>query len=113
LAKAVHTTGSLFVASGVPAEVVMDNGVEEVLKVDAFAEAVGADKHVFGCGFEFLDFRFAFRGWSRSSHGHDFGLFGESVAKFGGKIFGSGDEPAENDRTMAFGEELLDVRYGF
>ena len=46
LAEAVDAAFALFVAGGVPGEVVVDDGVEVVLEVDAFGQAVGGDQDV-------------------------------------------------------------------
>ena len=48
LAIAVDAALALLVAGGVPGEVVVDHGVEEVLEVDALGEAVGADEDAAG-----------------------------------------------------------------
>jgi hypothetical protein len=45
LAVAVDAALALLVAGGVPREVVVDDGVEVLLEVDAFGEAVGGDEH--------------------------------------------------------------------
>ena len=45
LAVAVHAAFALLVARRIPRKVVVDDGVEMVLEVDAFAQAVGADEH--------------------------------------------------------------------
>ena len=44
LAVAVHAALALLVAGGVPGQVVVDDGVEVVLEVDALAQAVGGDQ---------------------------------------------------------------------
>ncbi len=44
LAVAVDAALALLVARGVPGEVVVDDRVEQLLEVDALAEAVGADE---------------------------------------------------------------------
>ena len=41
LAKAVHAAFALLVAGGVPGQVVVDDGGEQVLQVDALRQAVG------------------------------------------------------------------------
>jgi len=45
LAEAVDPALALFVARGVPREVVVHDRGESVLQVDAFREAVGGDQH--------------------------------------------------------------------
>ena len=44
LAEAIDAAFPLFVASGIPSQVVMQDRSEAVLKVDAFREAVGSDQ---------------------------------------------------------------------
>ena len=44
LAEPVDAALALFVAGGVPREVVVDDGGEAVLQVDALGEAVGGDQ---------------------------------------------------------------------
>ena len=45
LPEAVHPALALLVAGGVPGEVVVQDGIEVLLEVDAFGEAVGAHEH--------------------------------------------------------------------
>ncbi len=45
LTVAVHATLALFVARGVPGEIVVDDRVEVFLQVDALTQAVGANEH--------------------------------------------------------------------
>ena len=45
LAEAVDAALALLVAGGVPGQVVVDDGVEVLLQVDALAQAVGGDQH--------------------------------------------------------------------
>ena len=44
LAEPVDAAFALFVAGGVPGEVVVDDGGEALLQVDAFGQAVGGDQ---------------------------------------------------------------------
>jgi hypothetical protein len=44
LAEAVHAALALLQAVGIPRQIVMEGGIERVLEVDAFAEAVGSDE---------------------------------------------------------------------
>ena len=48
MALAVLASFALFVPGGIPGEVVVDDGVEQALQVDAFAQAVGGHEHPFG-----------------------------------------------------------------
>ena len=52
LSVAVDAAFALFVAGRVPAQVVVHDGVEMILQVDAFAEAVGGDQQPSGEGAE-------------------------------------------------------------
>ena len=45
LAEAVDAALALLVAGRVPGQVVVDDGVEAVLEVDALGQAVGGDQH--------------------------------------------------------------------
>ena len=64
LAESVDSAFALFVAGGVPGEVVVHDGGEAVLQVDALGEAVGGDQQAgpFVVG-EGVDAKFAFLGW--------------------------------------------------
>ena len=44
LAEAVHAAFALLQAVGIPGQVVVEGGVERVLEIDAFAQAVGRDE---------------------------------------------------------------------
>jgi len=55
LAEAVDAALPLVVAGGVPRKVVVDDGVEVGLEVDALAQAVGADEHPLGMLGQVLD----------------------------------------------------------
>ncbi len=46
LPETVDSTFALLVAGGVPGQVVVDDGLEVLLEVDALGEAVGGDEHV-------------------------------------------------------------------
>ena len=56
LAVAVDAALALFVAGGVPRQVVVNDRVEVLLQVDALAQTVGADQNTLG-GFRQLDAR--------------------------------------------------------
>ena len=45
LPEAIHPALALLVAGGVPGEVVVQDGIEVLLEVDAFGETVGAHEH--------------------------------------------------------------------
>ena len=50
LAEPVDAALALFVPGGVPGQVVVDDGLEGVLEVDALGQAVGGDQDVAGVG---------------------------------------------------------------
>ena len=45
LAEAINPPFTLFMTGGIPGQVVMDDGVEVALQVDAFTETIGRDEH--------------------------------------------------------------------
>ena len=72
LAESVDSAFALFVAGGVPGQVVMHDGGESVLEVDAFGEAVGGDQHARpGVVGEAVDADFAFLGRQGAGDGLD------------------------------------------
>ena len=63
LPEPVHPALALLVARGVPCQVVVQDGIEVFLEVDAFRQAVGADeREPAAVGSEGIDARFAFGG---------------------------------------------------
>ena len=61
LTEAVDAAFALFVAGGVPGEVVVHDGLEGFLQVDAFGQAVGGHQHVAAIGGgQFVDARGSF-----------------------------------------------------
>ena len=60
LPEAVYPALALFMAGGIPGQIVMNNRVKTVLKVDAFGKTVGGNEYG-QSGFEkFIDFFFPF-----------------------------------------------------
>ena len=55
LAVAIHAALTLLMAGGIPGEVVMDDGIEGLLQVDALGQAVGGDEQPLIERGEFLD----------------------------------------------------------
>ena len=102
LAESVDAALSLLMSGGVPGEVVMQNGSESVLQVDAFGEAVGGDQDArpsVGC--EVVDTGFAFLGREGACHSlHTRGGmgFGERRGEVLGEVLGRRDVSAEEDR---------------
>ena len=72
LAEAVDAALALFVAGGVPGQVVVDDGGEAVLQVDALGQAVGGDEQPRPVvGGEGVDAGLAFLGGQRAGDGLD------------------------------------------
>ena len=102
LAVAVDPPLALLVAGGVPRQVVMDDGVEVLLQVDPFAQAVGADQHAL---------RAPRASWSTRSSRSAGGRvpvtaststpLGRRAPQLAGEVLGRRDEPAEDDRVIA------------
>ena len=108
LAEAVHAAFALFVACGIPREVVVEYRIEIILEVDAFGEAVGANEHALFCLAEGLNAHFALCGRQCAGdrvHGH-------FVAKLSAQplrdVIRRGDESAEDDGVVAFLDQSLD-----
>jgi hypothetical protein len=108
LAVTIDAALALLVAGGVPGEVVVEDGVEGVLEVDALGEAVGADEDAaIGLG-EASDAIFSlFRG-ELAGDRFDGDPLGEVGAELLGEVVGGGDEAAEEDGGVASVEELAD-----
>jgi hypothetical protein len=104
LAEPIYSAIPLLVASGIPREVVMNDGVEFVLKVDSLAEAVCADQTPTGggaiaqpvdsCGT-------LFRSQTAGDAG-DLSLFPQSASKFLRNVLGCLNEPAEYNGIESF-----------
>ncbi len=74
----------------------MDDGVEGVLEVDAFAQAVGADEDAGPFGVEGLDAAFAFFGGEEAADGFDGGAL-ELLAQVVGDVVDGGNEATKDD----------------
>ena len=110
LAEAVHAAFALLVARGVPGEVVVQHGIEVLLEVDAFGQAVGADQHVLAwLGDERGDARFALGGRQQPGDRFDPHLRGQRLAELARDVFGGVDEAAEDDRLEAVLEQRFDL----
>ena len=114
LAEAVDAAFALLVPGGVPGEVVVDDGVEVVLEVDALGQAVGGDQDaagavfLLGCLGEPLDAVEPLGRGERAVDAGDDGLPAELAVQLPGEVLAGGDVAAEDDRVVAVGEELLD-----
>ncbi len=85
LPEAVHPAFALLVARGVPGQVVVQHGVEVLLEVDAFRQAVGADEHILtGLGDQRRDARFALGGRQQPGDRLDPHLVGQGFAQLRG-----------------------------
>ena len=102
LAEAVDTTFALFVAGGVPREVVVDDGLEGVLEVDALGQAVGRDEDLawpFAARSRARDARLAFVGGQLPVTTSTVDVLQHGLARCVGDVVGGRDEPAEHDRV--------------
>ena len=114
LAESVDAALALFVAGGIPGEVVVHDGGESVLEVDAFGQAVGGDQDAGPVvGGEVVDAGSAFlrrqgAGDGLDPRGRD--GFGERSGEVLGEVLGGRDVAAEDDRVVAVGEEIPDDR---
>jgi len=118
LAEAVDAALPLVVAGGVPRKVVVDDGVEVGLEVDALAQAVGADEHPLGMLGQVLDPVLPLLGREGAGDGGDLDAL-EGGPEMGGDVVGRVDKPAEDDRLVAVldelfrdGDELLELEVG-
>ncbi len=107
MAKAVDTAFALLVAGGIPGRVVLNDGVRELLEVDAFGEAIGGDQDALGGFAQLGDAGFAFFRRDVAGDGVD-GVVREGLGEGGAQVFGGGDEAAENDGRETVVEKLLD-----
>ena len=108
LPEPVDATFALFVPGGVPGEVVVDDGGEVVLQVDAFGEAVGGDEDAVAVvGAEVGDGGFACFGGHGAGDGFDADVLPERLAEVFADVFGGGDVAAEHDGLVAVLEEPL------
>ena len=113
LAEAVNAAFALFKAVGIPGKIVVQNGGEDFLKVDAFAEAIGGDEDA-GLGL--------IPGHLRNAvptnvvgifAGDDLEielriLLAEGRAEMGTEVYGGFDVAAEDDGIEAFFEPLFE-----
>ena len=108
LTKAVYPAFALFVARGVPGQVVVDNRGEQVLQVDAFRQAIGCHQDA-AVGFaHVLHALTPLFGREFACDGLDVGmrkLFLEVVRY----VVGGGDVAAEHHWMIAILEQLADM----
>ena len=112
LTEAIHAALALLVARWIPAKVVVKDGIELALKVDAFGETIGANQHVLRRSAEGGDAGFTVGRRQCAGHGIDSDVLPEGIAEMSCNVVGGVDEPAEDDWAMAIGEEGFDVLCG-
>ena len=109
LTEPVDATLALFVAGGVPGQVVVDDCLELVLKVDAFRETVGCNEDVVALDSrQFVDPCGSFLGRQGSGDDCNGRVATECLLELLANVFGGVDEPAEDDGLESVGEQLLD-----
>ena len=112
LTEAVHPAFALLVARRVPREVVVDDGVEVLLQVDALRQAVGGDEHPAALGR--ADPRHALLALVRghlAGHRVD-GDARQAPAEVAGHVVGRRDEAAEHHHVEPGLDQLRDVLRG-
>ena len=115
LAEAVDPALALLVAGRVPGQVVVDDGVEVLLEVDALGQAVGGDQHVVAVACRSARRRARALGRRQLTgdgcrRDRD-ASWAERVGEVLGDVVGGVDEAAEDDGVVAVGEQLLDLAW--
>ncbi|MDT4830408.1 hypothetical protein FQZ97_638710 [compost metagenome] len=100
LAKTVNAAFALLMACRVPGQIVMDDGGEQMLQVDAFGKTVGGDQDALLGILQVFHALPAFFGCEFAGDGIDSGL-GESGLEVFGHVMGGGDVAAEHHRVVA------------
>ena len=84
----------------------MNDGIEQLLQIDAFGQAVGSNQQpLLGCGHVVYP-RAPVLGGQRAGH-RLYAQFREGFAETGGNVIGGRDEAAEDDRVGAVGNQRL------
>src|SRR5512137_2539878 len=114
LAEAVHAAVALLVTGRVPRQIVVNDGVELFLEVDAFAQAVGADENAGTTivAAQSFDSGGSLLGWELAGDASDL-HFLEPGAQFRRDVFRCLDEAAKDDRLEAITEQRLETREKF
>jgi hypothetical protein len=99
---AVNATFTLLVASRIPRQIVVEDRVEVLLQVDAFAEAIGGDKYSARKCAECSDAFFTFSRSELPGYTGDFGALRDLVAGTNsrGDVLRSLDEAAKDNRLV-------------
>ena len=103
LAEPVDAALALLVPGRVPGQVVVDDGVEVLLQVDALGQAVGGDQHraLARVAGQVADPGFPLVRRQDAGDGGDRVVGAEALGQVLGDVLGGGDEPAEDDRVVA------------
>jgi hypothetical protein len=107
LAEAVDAAFALFVTGWIPGQVVMNDGVEVLLEVDALGEAVGGDEDALRVLSEGRDATLTLVVRKPAGDGLD-GDVAQLIAKCGGDVFSGFDELTEDDWGPAEVDQLSD-----
>src|SRR5262249_30665111 len=108
LSISVDSALALFVARRVPSEVIVNDGVEMILQVDALAETVSAHEDPFGFLAESHDALLAIV-WRKEPGDRLDGHVLERLSEVLRDVLRGRNEPAENDRSVTLGDELPDL----
>ena len=108
MAEAIDSALTLLVAGGIPSEVVVNDGGEDVLEVDAFGEAVGGDENGLLGFTEEVDPLLTFVGGILAGDGLD-GCPLELRGEMQGDVAGGSDIAAEDNRTEPVFEQAAKV----
>jgi hypothetical protein len=107
LPVAIDPALALLVARRVPGEVVVHDRAHVILQVDALGQTVGTHQHPARRRPELGDPGLAVLGRQRAIDRGDRGVL-ELLAQVVGDVGDRRDEPAEHDRRVAVGEQLVD-----
>ena len=110
LSEPVDATFALFVPGRVPRKVVVDDGLEVLLQVDAFREAVGGHQHVpTRQRAQLVDSSRPLLRRQRSGHRHHTRGRLQRLRQVFGDVVRRVDESAEHDRVVAVRQKTLDL----
>ena len=113
LPKAVYPAFTLLMTGGIPGQIIMEHGIEMLLKVYALRQAIGADQHILTWfGNQILDPRFALGRRQQACHRFDLHFGRQRLTKVLGHINGGIHEPAKGDGGKAVLEQPFDLLDG-
>lgn len=108
LSEAVHAALTLLVAGRVPGQVVVDDGTEVLLEVDALRQAVCSDQDVAATLVgQLADLLPAGLGVEGAGDGRDMGIPVECGGEVAGHVLGGRNVAAEDDRIVPVDEQRL------